>query len=374
MGKFWDAMICAAFAAFLLVMSALFLFQEKVDFSEKEKRYLSAMPALTSQEIFSGDLSSDMEACAADHIPARDFFVGLNAWAERAFNLQCTKAVYVGKSGALYERPCREDDAAIARNMEAINAFAKSVGQSVDLILVPTAGSFSPEDVMGLADPYMDGELIRRAYSLAGEGLRPVDIAPVLAAGTEGGERIFYRTDHHWTSLGAYLACADYTDRLGREHPGREDYAVTAVDGFYGTTYTRACLWQFPPETLELWDGGGLFTVSASEAPAAHAGLFYPERLEQADKYPVYLDGNHPLVTIENASEDAEGRILVIRDSYANCMGCFLADSFKTVVMADLRYYKEPLSELCRDGDFDAVLVLYSISSFMTDSNIVWLS
>ena len=371
MSKLRDLTICALFALFLLVMFGLFLFQKKADFSEREKRYLSPAPELSAEEIYSGDLASDAEAYAADHIPGRDLFVGLNAHAEKAFNLQCTRDIYLGKSGALYERPCRENDSATERNMAAINSFAQTIGQKVDLMLVPSAGYAMRDDIAGLADPYIDDELIARAYSLAGDGLNTVDLFPVLCGGESG---LYYKTDHHWTSLGAYLAYARYMETLGKPFPQREDYAVAREDGFYGSTYSRACLWEYPSESLELWDSGGKFAVSMSDAVGEHEGLFYPERLEQADKYTVFLDGNHPLVTIENKSPDAEGRLLVIRDSFANSMGCFLADSFETVVLADLRYYKQPLSELCQNGDFDAVLVLYSIGNFLTDSNIVWLS
>lgn len=88
----------------------------------------------------------------------------------------------------------------------------------------------------------------------------------------------------------------------------------------------------------------------------------------------MWLDGNHPLVTITNSSPQAQGKLLVIRDSFANCMGCFLADSYKTVVLADLRYYRQPLSLLCESEGFDDILFMYSVGNFMSDSNIVWLS
>ena len=100
-------------------------------------------------------------------------------------------------------------------------------------------------------------------------------------------------------------------------------------------------------------------------------GVFYWERLEEADKYTVFLDGNHSLVRIHNPA--AEGKLLVIRDSFSNCLGCFLAESYGEVVLVDLRYYKQPVSELADLEQFDSILVCYSIGNFLTDANILWL-
>ena len=104
--------------------------------------------------------------------------------------------------------------------------------------------------------------------------------------------------------------------------------------------------------------------------------MFYEERLSEPDKYTVFLDGNHPLMILENLrrGEGAEGRrLLVVRDSFSNCLGCFLADGFDTVVLADLRYYKYPLSELVETEGFDDVLIVYSLGNFLSDANLLWL-
>ena len=95
--------------------------------------------------------------------------------------------------------------------------------------------------------------------------------------------------------------------------------------------------------------------------------------LEELDKYTVYLDGNHSLVRIENPAAAGKGKLLVIRDSYANCMGTFLANSYESVVLVDLRYYKNPVSELLAAEEFTDVLVCYSLGNFMTDTNLIFL-
>ena len=370
-GKLRDYLVCLLFLLAVFAMAALFLLLPKEDFSQKEKRYLEKLPQLSWESLSSGDFGEKAEKYMADHLPFRDFFVGLAANGERLMGLQVTKDIYVGESGRLYEAPCRADGAATKEHMEYINAFAQKLGRDVDFMLVPSAGYMMQEDIKGLKNPYIDDELIASAYGLAGEGVRCLDLLGPFAGADRG--RLYYRSDHHWTGYGAWLAYGEYMESLGREGRAEEDYSLSYIPGFYGSTYSRSCLWQYPPEDMEVWEDGGSYTVTFSDREGEFHSLFFPEHLEEPDKYTYWLDGNHPLVRIENLDPEAEGSLLVIRDSYSNCLGCFLAGSYKTVVLADLRYYKEPLSQLYEQEGFDQVLVAYSIGNFLSDGNFIWL-
>ena len=368
-----NRLICVLFLAFLAGVMVLTLLGGKESFSAREKRYLAEAPIISSETIMSGDFSRKAEQWAGDHLPAREMLVGAAAWADRFANLQVTKDIYVGRSGRLYERPAPYDEKTIERNIGAIAAFADQRTQKVDLMLIPTAGYMMQEDIRGLKDPYMDEEIIRSAYQeAAGHQIQCVDLLGLFK--DLDREKLYYRTDHHWTSQGAWEASRLYLAGKGKELQEKTSYRITASDGFYGSCYARACFWQTLPETLELWDCGRQFTVSFSDKSETAEGLFFPEHLGEADQYPVFLDGNHPLVTIRNHDPAARGSLLVIRDSFSNCMGCFLAEAYERVTMADLRYYRKPLSELAETGEFDSILIVYSVGNFMTDSNILWLS
>ena len=89
--------------------------------------------------------------------------------------------------------------------------------------------------------------------------------------------------------------------------------------------------------------------------------------------YTVYLDGNQPIVRITNPANAGKGKLLVIRDSYANCIGPMLVESYEEVVMIDLRYYKQSISAMVEAEGIDNVLVMYSIGNFMTDGNLPYL-
>ena len=364
---------CAVFCLTLFAMLLLLLFLPKENYSQLEKRYLAAAPEWDLRSVLSGRFAEQAEAYIADHLPGRLFLLGLNAKAEQAVGRQPTKSIYVGKSGRLYEAPCRCETAIIERNMEAINAFAALTDTRVHLMLVPTAGYVLRQDIPAFHDPYLDDSIIRTAYELGQETLETVDLLTAFDR-AEDKESFFYRTDHHWTSEGAYFAYQLYAQTVGRPVRPKEAFSVTTVPGFLGTTYSRSALWDTPAESIELWESATPFLVENSEAEGMHEGLFYKEDLSEPDKYPVFLDGNHALLRIHNESAASSGRLLVIRDSFASCLGCFLAEAYEEVVMVDLRYYKAPVEDLLTDGDIDEILILYSVGNFMTDSNITRLA
>lgn len=366
----WIATV--GFCAFLGIMAGLYLLLPASEYSEREKRYLEKSPDLTVEAVMSGKYGENVEKYMADHIPTRDFFVGLNAYADLLSGRQVSKEIYLGEDNRLVEAPVVWDDAQAQKNITAINRLSQTLGRQLDLMVVPSAGWAVEDQLIGLTHPYTDKDQINRLYSMVDGAVNTVDVLSVFATANDRSA-LYYKTDHHWTSLGAYTAYGTYMASKGKTYPSAEQFTVTVADGFQGSTYSRAALWMIPAEPLELWKGTNRLLVTTANDEKPHEGVFYTERLNETDKYTVYLDGNHPIVRIENPANVGKGSILVIRDSYANCMGAFLAESYETVVLVDPRYYKQPISELCAEQEFTDVLVCYSLGNFMTDNNLVWL-
>lgn len=355
-----DLVTVILFCGFLAVMTALYFLLPKQEFSENEKRFLSEFPVPQWDTVSSGDWGEDVETYLADHIPGRSFFVGLNSYFELYTGRQAGKDVLLSGDRIL-EAPVQQDDAAIQRNMTAINSLAQNTGRNIDLMIVPSAGW------AGGQTGYDDREIIHNIYSLADTSLSTVDVLTVF----QGRSDLYFRTDHHWTSEGAYAAYSHLMARKDREYPAADYFTAEDAGQFLGSTYSRSALWLTEAEPLEIWHGSDQLTVENAESEGLHQGVFYRERLEEADKYTVFLDGNHSLVRIHNPN--AQGRILVIRDSYSNLLGCFLAESYEEVVLIDLRYYKQPVSQLMAEEAFDDILVCYSLGNFITDTNLIWL-
>ena len=349
------------FCGFLAAMMMLYLILPKSDFSELEKRYLAEAPALKWSDVASGEWGNDAETYMADHIPGRDFFVGLNAYYDLFSGRQKTKDIWLVGEDRLVEAPVTYKQSAIDSNMTFINRFADTVDQNVHLMIIPSAGW-----VCGLEE-YTDDQIIESIYQATGENLSPLDVTSIY----ENNPQLYYKTDHHWNSAGAYAAYEACMTVLSREYRDEEDFEKAIHGSFQGSTYSRSALWLTPSENLELWVGSSDLTVTNGESEEIHNGVFYMDRLEEADKYTVFLDGNHSIVRIQNPN--AEGKLLVIRDSYSNSLGCFLAESYGEVILVDLRYYRQPVSQLVAEESADDILICYSLSNFLTDTNIMWL-
>ncbi len=347
------------FCGFLFAIAAGYLLPTS-KFSEMEKRYLAQVPVVSRETVFSGEWSRQAEDYLTDHVPGRNLFVGINAYMELLAGRQKLKDVWL-VDGKLLEAPVAMDEKAISRNMKAIDAFAETLGQSVHVMVVPSAGWAAG------VEGYTDNDTLKAIYAAAGDRVCTVPVEDIFA----GNPELYYNTDHHWTSQGAYEGYAAYMEAVGRECRAAEDFQVTVAQGFQGSTYSRSALWLTPPETIELWQGSNQLTVTNGETDEIHPGIFYLERLKEADKYTVFLDGNHSVVRIQNPEK--EGKLLVIRDSYSNCLGGFLAESYGEVVLIDLRYYRQTVSELAEQEAFDDILVCYSCANFLTDTNLTLL-
>ena len=357
------------FCGFLGVMVLLYLLLPQKEFSQLEKRYLADAPEVSLENILGGGFMEETADYMADQMPFRDFFVGLNAYYDLLSVRQVTKEIYTAEEDRLVEAPVVWNEAAAQRNMNAINAFVGAVDVPVDMMLIPSAGWAAQDLIQGLADEYIDEQIIDEIYAMADNGLQTRSVTEAY----DGRGDLFYKTDHHWNSMGAWTGYSLYAKALGIPYREADTFTVEVVEGFRGSTYSRSGLWLTPAEAVELWHGSEQVTVTNAESHIIHEGVFYRERLNEADMYTVYLDGNHSLVRLENPDALTDDTLVVVRDSYSNSLGCFLTETYRTVILVDLRYYRQPVSELCIAEHADRVLVCYSIGNFMTDTNIVWL-
>lgn len=373
MKKLYHFLPALVFLVFLAAMALLLLFSPVREYSENEKRYLAGRPEVSAENILSGEAQKELEKFTADQIPGRDFFVGVNAYWNLATGRNAAQDIYYCDEGYLINAPKQADEKIFTDNLTRFDQFAEKLGVPADLVMVPTTGYLMEEVLPAFHKEYQDDAL----YDLAGtllENVRLVDVRDALKQGKDGGQ-ICYRTDHHLTSYGNYLFYEAYQKANNATYLSRDAYEVTSYDGFYGTDWSGSGYWLVDPDTVEVWDAGLAPTVTLIDGgaePKVSNDLFYLSHLENLDKYPIFLDGNHAMVTIHNP--DAQGgNLLVIRDSYAHCLSTFLAADYQNIYLVDLRYYRQSVSEFVAEHPVDRVLYLYGMDNLITDTNSAWL-
>ena len=343
--------------------------------SELENTTLTQRPAVTAQILSSAGLNrffNDYTQYTKDQIPGRDAWISLQSFVETAL-LQKTQSggVLLGDNGQMFDRTyglVSSEERTLPRNIAAVAALAGRYPGKVYAMVAPSAAAVYPERVPAGA-PLLSEESyvaqIRAAVEQAGGTFIPLQEA--LEARKD--EYIYYRTDHHWTTLGAYYAYSRLCGELGLTPFDLDAHTAVEVPDFYGTFYSRARTWNAQPDTLTYYDLDNPLTIYTVTGPGMPAegevtGLYDLEKLEVYDKYAAFLHGNNGLSRVEG---DGEGSILVIKDSYANSLVPFLTANYAAVDVVDLRNYNYGLDALIEANGYDAILLLYSFDSFKAD-------
>ena len=203
MSKKYSTFITALFCLFLFGFGAALILSPSRDFSEQENRYLAQFKAPTLKTLRSGEFMEKFEDYVTDQFPLRDQWIQLKALSERALGKQENNGVYFGADGqtlfAQFKAPSGDE-------LEQKVGFVNKLGANLD---VPVYFSLVPDKSFVLADllpanaPSVDdGSTIEKAQALCGDKVTYIDLRTMLT-----GERdAFYRTDHHWTTMGARLA------------------------------------------------------------------------------------------------------------------------------------------------------------------------
>ncbi len=340
--------------------------------SEKEKRVLSKPPRVSLAHIADGRFMEQAETYLTDHFPARETLIGVNAALRQAEGLNAVNTIYRGKENWLIAAPLAEDTSTLRRNLSALTAFLQQTGKPAAALIVPTTGAVEYDFLPRLHESYPDAVLLQEIHETLGESAKWCDLLTAFETDPER-EKLFYRTDHHWTTEGAYRAYQQFCAQSDRIPTPKSAYKITRVPDFYGTSYAKSGLWAIPPDTLEVWEADAPVTVTVQDEnmkmPKQQDSLFFWEHQEKADKYPIFLDGNHGRVTIETGNKG--GRLLVLRDSFAHCLAPFLTQHFARIDLIDLRYFKsQTVTEYLEENPADEILLCYGLDSLMTDRSI----
>lgn len=337
-------------------------------FSDMENRNLAGKPALSLGSVFSGRFESDAESYVTDQFALRDHWIALKAYAERLLGKRENNGVYIC-SDTLIERIDEPDADRLAANLSAVNRFAENSAVPVYFTLIPSAAEIWRDKLPAGAPRCDERALIER---LAAE-TQAVSIDTLSALSAHSDEALYYRTDHHWTSLGALYGAQALLDGMGIETCAADSAPVRVTDAFYGTLYSRSGARYIQPDGIDVYVPSGEITVAHIEGEKeVVTGLYDAEKLAVKDKYAFFMGGNQPLAVVRTGNEGK--KLLLIRDSYADCEIPFLCGAFSEIHALDLRYYRDSLSAYIEENGIDCVAISYSLRSFVGDTNLFFLN
>lgn len=385
--------------AFVLMIAGLslgsFLTKDR-DFSENENRYMASRPEFTISDFMSGEYQDKLETYLNDQILFRNGFITAKTAVQKNCGDTDIGGAYVGKDGYDFEKILPEDvqGALVNRNIRAVADFfaycedtlPQTEGtQNVSFLLVPTSGLILSDKLPANAILFDQSSYINKIANALKDYnfISPEDI---LRANADKG--VYYRTDHHWTTYGAFLTYQEWCEKTGHVFLGEEAYLTAQVsDTFRGSLYSKILDYDSAYDTietiarLEVAEGIDLQSTKTYRIMADGKELdsiYQKEYLDKKDKYAFFFGGNYGEVHIENTAQDVSGakrgNLLIIKDSFANAFAPFLIPEYDNIYMVDLRYSNEDMAEYLTEHEITDVLVLYNVSNFISDMNIYKLS
>ena len=332
-------------------------------YSQREKRTLTQRPKFTAADFFSGKFGDELEDYLTDQVPLRDGWVTLKTYLELAVGKRESGGVYICKDDYLMDKFVSYSKKQLTANAEALAVLQKQLAEAgipMETILVPVAAQVLADKLPAYA-PTADYAAILKALTDAG-----VDTADVFSAlAAHAGEDIYYRTDHHWTSLGAYYA---YCAWRGVEPAAEEWTKEVLCDDFRGTTWNKVPLPSVPAETITAWYRHAARHVVYNGGQYETDSIYERKYLDGSDQYAVFLNSNQAQTVIEGSGES--GRLLLIKDSYGNTFAQFPVEDYAEVHVIDLRFFRGDVTEYARENGITDVLVLYGAQNFVKDTAI----
>ena len=365
MSKASQRVTAVIFCVFLAGFGLLHIILPDRTFSPVENRNLTQLPELSWAALVSGDYTAGLEEYLEDQFPLRDGWMGLKNRYEYLLGKREFHGVYLCGDALIHKI---EDAGRAEQNIGYIQKLTELTDIPVYVGLIPTAAEVW-EDKLPAGSENFDQAAYLEQVREGVSGAVWVDIAGVLAE--HASEPVFYRTDHHWTSLGAYYGYTAFMAAMG-EAPAPLGAAETVSEEFYGTLYSTSGVHWLEPDSIERYIAGEGVTVEDVHGGETH-GVYVDSFLAEKDKYASFLGGNAPLYIVRNPEAASEQKLLIVRDSYSDSLAPFLSQEFAEVHLLDLRYYRTSVAQYAADNGIDEIFVCYSVENFVKDVDAIFL-
>lgn len=349
----------------IAILSIIFIVKPKQEFSLNENRYLAKFPKYSFYSLKSGKYMKNIENYFIDQFPLRDSLMGLKTTYNKLIGQTVINDVYIAWDGYLIERFNKMKN--LDRIASKINSFQKEFKDAnIQVLISPTSISVNGNKLPKYAITESQMEYINMLYSKL--DTKNINIYEELIESTN---QTFYKTDHHWTSYGAYIAYLKYCT-LNNIEDVKYNSIKTITNEFYGTLYSKTNDYLIKPDNIDIFEFENTnYEVNYVDKNLITNTLYNEDYLSKKDKYSYFLDNNHSLIIITNKNVNNNDSLLIIKDSYANSFVPLIVNNYKNVYVIDPRYYKDSIIDYAKDNDIGNVLFLYNINTIDNDLGII---
>ncbi len=359
--------------AIIVSLSLGTIFSKTKDYSENENRHLAKFPEFSVDKFLNGEYKDGMESYFSDQFPFRDGFMSLYANIMKLEGFHRINSVYLSKDEYLIEQVKEYEN--LEKITDKINLLDTKVDAKISLMLVPTSSEINFDKLPSNAITVSQRDAIKDIVNKLNENIRTIDVVDTLMENKDKYQ-LYYKTDHHWTTYGAYLAYVKYCEDSGLIANDISKYEVKEIShSFYGTVYSKVNDTSVSPDNMVALNKKSDLTVTYQTGITN--SLYNESYLSTKDKYSYFLNSINDIVTIvnneitEDENSQYHGKVLVVvKDSYANCFIPFLTDYYEKIVVLDTRYYMYGVSTIAQNVNATDILILYNMGTIDTDTGI----
>lgn len=367
-----ESLIGKIFILSLFLILLVNLIAPNKEKSEEENRMLEEKPKASAASIISGDYMEQWEKYASDQFFGRNFWRKIKVNADKISGTKQENGVFIGKKGQLLEDIAVPDKEQLEANINAVKSFAQTYKEiPTTVMLVPDAACILGDRLPAFATVEDQRQMFSMVERDLGDTVNWVDTVSIM--NKHKSEKLYYKTDHHWTTQGAFYMFKDTASLFGIKGDVSDDYvSYTVTDSFNGVLASKSGVGLDEKEKIDIYaptNGDDDVIVNYVNETKKTTSLYDSSKLKTRDKYGVFLGGNTSVIDIKTVST-SQKRLLVVKDSFADCFIPFLTPHYREIVVVDPRYYTGTMQEIMDTYRITDALILYSGNTFFTDNNI----
>ena len=361
----------AAFVGVLVLMFVLNIVIKDTLYSDQENRVFQQFPKFSIGNYLSGRFESQLDNYASDQFAGRSAFIKIKSSADLTIGQIKANGVFKAKENYLMEDIAYPDEASVNADITALRKFKKKYpDKKMYFMLVPNAANILSDKLpAGVVTHDQNADIDRVLKAVKEIGYKPIDVRDELTKASEK-EQVYYRTDHHWTTDGAFAAYKKAAKVMGLKSETEYDVKVVKKD-FVGTLYSKSGFTNGRKDAIKIYMPKGdkyLNSVIRYKDKKEKTTMYYNmDNLDIKDAYTVFGGTNQSLITISTPTKSNK-HLLVVKDSYANCFIPFLTQDYRTITIVDPRYYYENIATVIKADEIDDVLFLYNANTFFDDN------
>lgn len=370
--------VLACAALLLFGFSVVNLFWPKRTLIELENRNAAQLRAPTVSNLLDGSWQQSFSNWMQDQFILRDQWINTQrATDEILFQKVEEGGILLGKDHWMFTKLFTVDEATnkqLDKNVQAVAEFAAKYPGRVSFLLAPSASVIYPE-MLPAGTPMVDEDsMLDHIFAEIGQTAEVLDLRDTFAANK--GEYLYFKTDHHWTPNGAYLAYEQFCGLKGLTPFDRATHEPVTIEDFQGTHYSSTRLWNVENDSITYYPLNNPMTIynvvgEAQFEAERTENLINTEKFDTRDKYAAFLDGNNGYSVIEG---NGTGSILVVKDSYANSFVPYLTENYAKIGVIDFRNFRYGLDSTIEKEGYDQILILYNFQTFIADKNLINIS